>query len=82
MASEMMTPKTMMRIMMRYRSQVSDPRQVMNGTSHIMDEMVVVMIWKAALYGRMLVTKVRTHSLVGTWLKVVFELMLNKIEDE
>ena len=51
-------------------------------TPHLMDEIVLVMIWKADLYGRMLVTKVRTHSLVGTWLKVVFEVMLNKVEEK
>ena len=28
------------------------------------------------------VTKMKTHSLAGTWLKVVFEVVLNKVEEE
>ena len=27
-------------------------------------------------------TQVSVHSLAGTWLKVVFEVMLNKVEEE
>ena len=50
----------------------------MNGTSHLMDEMVLVMIEKADLDDRMWATHVSAHSLAGTWLKVVFEVVLNK----